>query len=422
MLRRLLLVSSVALVSAAPALGDLSSRKHAVDTRLDRLQSQIAAAKSTETALSAGISRTTGKIRILEGQVGDVSSQLVLLERDLALHRERLAGLRQLYRFQSSRYAHLRRDYRVARTRFDRRLVAIYQQDTIGTLDILVSATSFSDLLERLDFSRDIGSQDERIAGEIGNAKGEVRRARDRTKRTKAAVASATRVIAVRTGQVRSARDRLLARQANLAAARSEKQRAFSSVHENAREAASEAAALQSVSAQLAAQIQTAQAKAAAQAAEVARAAEAARSSQLASAEAPTPAPSAPVADPTPSSSGLVWPVSGPVVSPFGMRWGRMHEGIDIAVPSGTPIHAAASGIVVYAGWMGGYGNLIAIQHSGSLATAYAHQSSFAVGSGANVAQGQVIGYVGCTGHCFGPHLHFEVRVNGSAVDPLGYL
>ncbi len=418
MLRRLLLVSSVALVSAAPALGDLSSRKQAVDTRLDRLQSQIAAAKEREATIGAGISETTGKIRILEGQVGDVSSQLVLLERDLALHRERLAGLRQLYRFQSSRYAHLRRDFGVARTRFDRRLVAIYQQDTIGTLDILVSATSFSDLLERLDFSRDIGSQDERIAGEIGNAKGEVRRARDRTKRTKAAVASATRVIAVRTGQVRSARDRLLARQANLAAARSEKQRTFSSVHENAREAASEAAALQSVSAQLAAQIQTAQA----QAAEVARAAEAARSSQSASAETFTPAPSAPVADPTPSSSGLVWPVSGPVVSPFGMRWGRMHEGIDIGAASGTPIHAAAGGTVIYAGWLGGYGNLVVIDHHNSLATAYGHQSAIATGVGASVAQGQVIGYVGSTGHSFGPHLHFEVRVNGSPVDPLGYL
>ena len=123
----------------------------------------------------------------------------------------------------------------------------------------------------------------------------------------------------------------------------------------------------------------------------------------------------------TPSSSGLVWPVSGPVVSGFGWRWGRMHEGIDIAVGGGTPIVAAAAGVVIYAGWMGGYGNLIIIDHGGGLATAYAHQSSFAVGGGP-VGQGQTIGYVGCTGHCFGDHLHFEVRVNGAPVDPLGYL
>src|SRR5262249_7191763 len=127
-----------------------------------------------------------------------------------------------------------------------------------------------------------------------------------------------------------------------------------------------------------------------------------------------------------PSSSGLIWPVSGPVVSPFGYRClagiCRMHEGIDIGVGYGTPIHAAASGTVIVAGGEEGYGNIIVIDHGGGLATAYAHQSGFAVGGGAHVSQGQVIGYVGCTGHCFGPHLHFEVRLNGQAVDPLGYL
>ena len=122
------------------------------------------------------------------------------------------------------------------------------------------------------------------------------------------------------------------------------------------------------------------------------------------------------------SSSGLIWPVQGPITSPFGMRWGRMHEGIDIGVPYGTPIHAAASGAVIYAGWMSGYGNLIVIDHGNGLATAYGHQSSIVVSCGQDVAQGQTIGYVGSTGHSTGPHLHFEVRVNGNPVDPLGYL
>jgi murein DD-endopeptidase MepM/ murein hydrolase activator NlpD len=104
------------------------------------------------------------------------------------------------------------------------------------------------------------------------------------------------------------------------------------------------------------------------------------------------------------------------------MRWGRLHAGIDIAVPSGTPIHAAAAGRVVIAGWVSGYGNYTCIDHGGGIATCYGHQQSFAVGVGASVAQGQVIGYSDCTGHCFGPHVHFEVRVNGTPVDPLGYL
>jgi murein DD-endopeptidase MepM/ murein hydrolase activator NlpD len=124
-------------------------------------------------------------------------------------------------------------------------------------------------------------------------------------------------------------------------------------------------------------------------------------------------------------SSGLIWPVDGPVVSGFGMRWGQMHEGIDIAVPAGTPIRAAASGKVILLqseASSGGYGNFTCLDHGGGLSTCYAHQSSFAVGSGQSVSQGDVIGYVGCTGHCFGDHLHFEVRVNGVPTDPLGYL
>jgi murein DD-endopeptidase MepM/ murein hydrolase activator NlpD len=128
-------------------------------------------------------------------------------------------------------------------------------------------------------------------------------------------------------------------------------------------------------------------------------------------------------APPAGNSSGLIWPVSGPVVSPFGIRWGRLHAGIDIAAPTGAPVVASASGRVTYAGWMDGYGFIVVIQHAGSLATAYAHNTSLAVSTGQTVSQGQQISAVGCTGHCYGPHMHFEVRVNGTPVDdPMGYL
>ena len=113
--------------------------------------------------------------------------------------------------------------------------------------------------------------------------------------------------------------------------------------------------------------------------------------------------------------------MNGVITSGFGWRWGRMHEGIDIAASTGTSIRAAASGTVIFAGWMGGYGNLTIIDHGNGLATAYGHQSAIYVGGG-SVSQGTVIGAVGSTGNSTGPHLHFEVRVNGSAVDPMGYL
>lgn len=125
-----------------------------------------------------------------------------------------------------------------------------------------------------------------------------------------------------------------------------------------------------------------------------------------------------------PGSSGprLSWPVRGTVTSGYGMRWGRLHAGIDIAAPEGTPVAAAADGKVIFAGWAGGYGNLVLIAHGDGIVTAYAHLASIAVGQGARVSRGSVVGTVGSTGHSTGPHLHFEVRVNGTPVDPMAYL
>ena len=122
------------------------------------------------------------------------------------------------------------------------------------------------------------------------------------------------------------------------------------------------------------------------------------------------------------SPSGFIWPVQGYVTSGFGPRWGRMHTGIDIAAPAGTPIHAAKAGDVIYAGWMGGYGNLVVLDHGDSVVTLYAHQSRIGVVEGQELNQGDVLGFVGTTGHSTGNHLHFEVRVDAQPRDPRPYL
>jgi murein DD-endopeptidase MepM/ murein hydrolase activator NlpD len=127
----------------------------------------------------------------------------------------------------------------------------------------------------------------------------------------------------------------------------------------------------------------------------------------------------------TPISRGsgdLIQPTDGQFTSPFGQRWGRLHAGIDLADPTGTPIRAAAAGRVILMAPTGGYGNYTCINHGKSISTCYAHQSRFGTSVGAMVEQGDVIGYVGNTGHSFGAHLHFEVRINGRPVDPMGYL
>ena len=122
------------------------------------------------------------------------------------------------------------------------------------------------------------------------------------------------------------------------------------------------------------------------------------------------------------SGSGMRWPASGPVTSEFGYRWGRLHAGIDIGAGTGAPIRAAKDGVVISAGSQGGYGNTVIIDHGGGLTTLYAHMSRIAAGDGADVSAGEVIGYVGSTGHSTGPHLHFETRVGGSPQNPRRYL
>ncbi len=381
-------------IVAAPASGDVSSRKQAIDARLQAVQAKIARAEQRERELAADIASVNGQIRDLASQVGVVSVRLAPLERDLALHKEKLDRLNELYRVQTERFEFYRHEYDALIERLGNRLIDLYEGGELGSLEVLLSARSFSDLISQADYVQAVGVQDKNIAGQVGTAKQRVHQQREHTKRFRALAAAETRTIAIRTSQVRALRDQLLASKNRLAAARASKRESLRNVAESKQEYLHEAAGLAQASASLSSQIQSAQ------------------SSNSYS----------PPGDTTPSAAGFIWPVNGPVTSGFGMRWGRMHEGIDIGVGSGTPIHAAASGRVVYSGWMDGYGNLVAIDHGRGISTAYGHQSSIAVGNGQIVTQGQVIGYVGCTGHCFGPHLHFEVRINGSPVDPLGYL
>ncbi|MDX6491542.1 MAG: hypothetical protein QOD43_1787 [Gaiellaceae bacterium] len=380
-------------IVAAPASGDVVGRKQAIDARLQAVQAKIARAAERERALTADIASVNSQIRGLASQVGVVSVQLAPLERDLALHKEKLNRLNELYRLQTDRFVFYSHEYDVLIERLGNRLIDLYEGGEPGALEVLFAATSFSDLISQADYVDAIGRQDRNIAGQVGTAKQRVHQQREHTKRFRALAAAETRTIAIRAGQVRALRDQLLASKNQLAAARAAKRESLRNVAESKKEFLHEVAGLAQASASLAAQIQSAQ-----------------------SSNSYSPG------DTSPSAAGFIWPVNGPVTSGFGMRWGRMHEGIDIGVASGTPIHAAASGRVVYSGWMSGYGNLVAIDHGRGISTAYAHQSSIGVGNGQTVSQGQVIGYVGCTGHCFGPHLHFEVRINGSAVDPLGYL
>jgi murein DD-endopeptidase MepM/ murein hydrolase activator NlpD len=391
MARRLVCSLVLLLLVAAPASGGLYDRKQQLDQQVEDLQSRAAAARAREDSLRIEIASVSQRIQSLEAQVGDVSTRLAVLEEDLTLYQRKLDAVKELYTIQSERLAFLRAQYDVALGNLADRLVAVYEGEDPTTLDVVLEASSFSAALDQIDYLDSIAAQDRSVVSHVTGARDHMKELKARTGKTKARVAAITRVVQIRRDQQRVVYDRLLISRQGLGQARSAKRESLAEAHEDADQYEGKAEELLKVSAELAARINSAQ------------------SVTYSS------------GDSTPSASGLIWPVNGPVVSGFGWRWGRMHEGIDIAAGYGTPIRAAAAGNVIYAGWMGGYGNLIIIDHGGGIATAYGPQSSFAVGGG-SVSQGQTIGYVGCTGHCFGSHLHFEVRVNGAAVDPLGYL
>jgi murein DD-endopeptidase MepM/ murein hydrolase activator NlpD len=381
MARRLAIVLLAGLVLVAPASGDNSGK-------LQDVRARLSAARAKEDRLTGQISDVTAQIRSLERRVGDVSQKLSALEQDLSLHQRRLDRLNALFGFETQRLNFLHRQYANVVRQLNLRMIDIYETQDPTVVEVILESSSFQDVLDRLHYLDAIARQDKRIASMVASARDEVHVARERTKKIRYRVHAETQVIAVRTQQQREVQSQLVANKTTLAGKRTQQKSQLASTRQQEQVLISEANALAAEDARI--------------------------RGQLAAAQGAT--------DSTPSASGLIWPVNGPVTSPFGYRWGRLHAGIDIGVPYGTPIHAAAAGTVVLAGWTGGYGNYTCIDHGGGLATCYAHQSSYAVSAGAHVSQGQVIGYVGSTGHSFGAHLHFEVRINGNPVDPLGYL
>jgi murein DD-endopeptidase MepM/ murein hydrolase activator NlpD len=386
---RVVLILVAVLVAASPAAADPYHRKRSIDERISIVNAKLATARVKEGVLTQQISIATAKIRALQSDVTGAQNRLIALENILAVHQRRLDRLNELFRVQTEKLELLRRSYHIALAQLERRLVESYETPAVSTVDVVFSSTSFGNILDELEYVQRISAQNKHVSDELNTARKEMHAIRERTRRVKDEAAAETAVVRARVDEQHTVAEQLISSQEQLASARASKRDSLASVHESKREYLHELEGLAAESAALASKI---------------------RSSSSYSSPSHV------------SSSGLIWPVNGPITSPFGWRWGRMHEGIDIGVPYGTPIHAAAAGTVVYCGWMSGYGNLVAIDHGGGLSTAYAHQSSIAVGCGQSVAQGQVIGYVGCTGHCFGPHLHFEVRVNGSPVDPLRYL
>ncbi|MBA2293508.1 MAG: peptidoglycan DD-metalloendopeptidase family protein [Actinobacteria bacterium] len=387
------LVLSISFLLAGTAAGDPGADKYRVDSELERLRSQAVDTDRRAGVLTEELSAVAGRVRELQSGVDAQHARLDVLEGTLARAQARLGALDRTIAAQTARYARLRGEYVVALDRLELRVRELYMTDELDALSLVLGTTSFTDIIDNLELLGRIGEQDERIAARVKGSRDDVREARRRTRLAREEAARVEEAVASATSEQRSVVTRLVASRDALVAARRTKSVTLASIEGDRETVLEEIDALEAQSAELAAQIRLSQQE----------------------------SPVTPVVQP--SGSGILgWPVSGPVTSGFGMRWGRMHEGIDIAVGSGTSVRASAAGSVIYAGWLGGYGNLVVVDHGGGLSTAYAHNSSFASSVGQTVVAGEVVAYSGNTGNSSGPHVHFEVRVNGSAVDPLGYL
>ena len=385
-LRLLLLVAAMplALWLALPVLSDGAP----LSSQIEAKRRAIAEKKSRERVLTSTISSFTERINVLEGDISVLQARQTRIEADLARRRAELARVQDELRRERIRLVRLRARLAEARAALSDRLVELYKADEPDVVTVILESDGFADLLERAEFMQRVSEQDARIIDHVRGAKEEAVAAERHLDALEERQRKVTAVVAQRAAEVAAIRERLVGRQQEFQGVRDQKQQVLVSTRADRRGLEQHLAELEkeqaAVQARLAGFV-----------------------------------PAGPVRQ---GSGSMVWPVNGAFTSPFGMRWGRLHAGIDIAAAEGTPIVAADSGRVILAAWTGGYGNYTCISHGGALSTCYGHQSRYGTSAGASVSKGQVIGYVGNTGHSFGAHLHFEVRINGSPVDPMGYL
>lgn len=340
--------------------------------------------------------------------IEDVSAKLKQIQADLDAANARLQSIRSRQAEINAQIVQTQNEivkmeaYLKARQNvLNRRVRAIYMHGQLNYLEVILGANSFSDFANRVELLKRVIRSDYNLILEIQKQKAAIEAKKAQLEEDKRQL-DALAAEAEKTQQ-------------EIAAKKAEQQKVLDAAKSNK---AAAAQMEQDLNAQLASvrnliQQRLAAAEAARQAAQQASSDEGGGGSD----------------DNYVQGTGAMgWPCSGPITSPFGYRTHPIfgttifHAGIDIGVDYGTPIHAADSGVVVYSGWISGYGNAVIIDHGGGISTLYGHNQSLAVSEGQSVSKGSVIAYAGSTGNSTGPHCHFEVDVNGSPVNPMGYL
>ena len=381
---------TITLALAAFLVLPMPGHTSSLDRRMDIVKAKIRVKKAKEGVLTSTITRYNHKIQGLQGEIRGLQDRQNRIQVSLDAKRRELYSTQDKLEKAKDRLARLKVYLAKAQKVLAARLVQMYKDGEPDVLTVVLESDGFEDLLERTQFLDRITNQDNQIITKVRTLKAQTTKQTKELARLQKQQKAAAVAIELRRNQVSAVKGRLVSSRSDLQSARDGRQVILSRVRSTRHRLEGDLSKMQ---AQVAAQLRQAQ--------------------------------QGPAAGPIRRGTGsMIWPVNGPITSPFCERraWESCHPGIDIGVPAGTPIRAADSGRVVIAGWTGGYGNYTCIQHTASLSSCYGHQSAILVHVGQNVSQGQVIGRVGCTGLCFGDHLHFEVRINGAVTNPLNYL
>ena len=398
----LAVISACVLLWAGLPLPTSGQSLRSIEGKIEHTRGKIGRKKGTEHVLASDIASYTRRIDHLQTRISSLEHRQLSLQSDLDRKRAELEQIQARLRAERARLTRLRARFVVARRALAQRLVELYTSDHPDLVTVVLQSDGFAELLERGEFLRRISDSDRNIVLVVKAAKRDATASAQRLAALESRAQSIAAAILRRREEVRTVKEDLIGTRVGYANTRADKQHALVKVRDERVNLEGHLTALVSEQRRIQAKL-------------------AAVSQQMGATG------SLPVGPVKQGSGQLIWPVNGPITSPFCERraWEACHPGMDIGVPSGTPIRAAAAGKVVLtqgAGSSGGYGNFTCIQHTASLSTCYAHQSSIGVHVGQSVSQGQVIGLSGCTGRCYGPHLHFEVRINGAVTNPMNYL
>ena len=385
-LRLRVFVCAALVISLAAPLAGLATAATPEEERLEATKAKIVAVRRQLESAEQRLSNDAAALRHAQRHLSVVTQALAAAENAVARQQQAVEQARD-------RLAELQERQAEQQELMAARAVSHYKSGAVSQLTTILGSESPRDVLRRTAYMEVVHRADTRSLEQVTITQTAV----DAQRQQLRAEEEALRRVAEQQREIAAEAEALRNERALVLAASSRQVRQLQAQENHLEAESRELAAI---------------ARRAARQAAAARAAPTSTTSSSSGSSAPPPA----------SGGGWTWPASGPVTSEYGYRWGRLHAGIDIGAPSGAPVYAARAGTVSYAGSMSGYGNLILLNHGGGITTAYAHQSGFSVGVGASVSAGQQIGYVGSTGQSTGPHLHLEVRVNGSPQNPRGYL